>query len=403
MTNYYRGKVVVPDQVILDGIVVVDNAKITYAGATSDYLASEGVELPALSENYILPGFVDIHNHGGGGASFPDATEAQAVRQGAQEHLLHGTTTMLASTVTASREVLLARAELLGQLTAEGVIAGMHSEGPFLSIKVKGAQSPDYLIPGDPKLVRDMAAAAQGALKTMTVAPEIPGVAGAGGAAEALVAVGAIPSLGHSACTQAEAAALIDQVTAQLAGTGKTMTITHMFNGMPPLHHRSPGPLAACIAAATQGRVVAELISDGVHIDPGLIAAMQTIIGADHIAFVTDAMAAAGMPDGAYQLGPMAVVVGGGVAQLAPAPGADPNQPGAIAGGTSHLIDQVRVAVQAGVPLEAAVRSAATTPARALNFADVGSLAAGKRANIVIADAQLQPLFVIRDGSPVSG
>jgi len=172
--------------------------------------------------------------------------------------------------------VLLQRAELFGKLTAAGVIDGMHSEGPFLSIKAKGAQSPDFLIPGDPQLVRDMAAAAGGALKTMTVAPEIENVAGSGGVAETLINVGAIPSLGHTACTQTEAETLINQVTSQLAGTGKMMTVTHMFNGMPPLHHRSPGPLPACIAAAAQGRIMAELICDGVHLDPDLVRAMHT-------------------------------------------------------------------------------------------------------------------------------
>jgi len=397
----YRGRLVTEDSVIDDGIVVVADGIIKYAGATQDYLpGTDATAMPPASDTLILPGLVDIHNHGGGGASFPDATDAETVRTGAAEHLRHGTTTLLASTVTASREVLLARAELFGQLTREGVIAGMHSEGPFLSVKAKGAQSPDYLIPGDPQLVRDMAAAAQGALRTMTVAPEIEGVTGPGGAAEALIEVGAIPSLGHTACTQDEAEALIAQVTAQLAGTGKKMTITHMYNGMPPLHHRSPGPLAACLAAAGAGKVVAELVSDGIHIDPGLIRSMQSLLGSHNIAFVTDAMAAAGMADGSYQLGPMAVVVGGGVARLANPD--DPSQPGAIAGGTSHLVDQVRVAVTAGVPLVDAVRSASATPASALGFTDVGSLTPGKRANLLITDADLKPLQVIRDGEPVA-
>ena len=390
-----RGKVVTEDEVIDDGIVVVTGDTITYAGAAKEYLGN--AELPPVSGDYILPGLVDIHNHGGGGASFPDATDEQTVRTAAAEHLKHGTTTLLASTVTASREVLLQRAELLGRLTKEGVIDGMHSEGPFLSLKAKGAQSPDFIIDGDPQLVRDMAAAAGGALKTMTVAPEIPGVAGPGGAAEALIEVGAIPSLGHTACTQAEAEVLIDQVTAQLAGTGKTMTVTHMFNGMPSLHHRTPGPLAACIPAATEGRLIAELICDGVHIDPGLIRSMQTIIGSYNIAFVTDAMAAAGMPDGEYQLGPMAVVVGGGVARLATSDGSE----GAIAGGTSHLIDQIRIAVGAGVPLVDAVRSASATPARALGFTDVGSLKPGKKANLLITDQNLTPKKIYKKGSPV--
>jgi len=401
MGNVYRGRLVTEQQIIDDGIVVIENGLIKYAGTANKYLTPVGgggqsPNLPAPSQNYLLPGLVDIHNHGGGGASFPDADDEATVRQAANEHLRHGTTTLLASTVTASREVLLQRAALLGKLTREGVIAGMHSEGPFLSIKAKGAQSPDFLIPGDAGLVREMAAAADGALRTMTVAPEIPGVTGVGGAAEALVEVGAIPSLGHTAATQAEAEALIDQVTSQLAGTGKTMTVTHMFNGMPPMHHRSPGPVAACLAAAAQGRIVAELVSDGVHIDPGLIKSMQLILGSTNIAFVTDAMAAAGMPDGSYQLGPMAVVVGGGVARVANPD--DPSQPGSIAGGTSHLIDQIKVAVEAGVPLVNAVRSASATPARALGFTNVGSLTPGKRGDLLVVNSEFEPVTVVRAG-----
>lgn len=396
-TTALRGKVVLPNNVINDGIITFQDGIITYVGPTTDLPsdALKGGETPPASDSYLLPGLVDIHNHGGGGASFPDATDKETVRTGAQEHLKHGTTTLIASTVTASREVLLQRAALLAELAQEGVIAGMHSEGPFVSHQYRGAQSPDYLIDGDPGFVRELAAAAKGYLRTMTVAPEIPGVAGKGGAAEALVECGVIPSLGHTGATTEQAEALIKQVTRALEGSGRRMTVTHLFNGMPPMHHRSPGPIPACLAAAAKGELVVELVADGVHNDPATARAIQSIVTPENLAFVTDAMAATGMADGQYKLGPMDVVVKAGVARLY-----DPLNPagGSIAGGTAHLIDEIRLAVNNGIEPQDAVRSASLTPARALGFTEVGELAVGKKADILQTDNDLNVLAVFKDG-----
>jgi len=395
-----RGNIVLPQEIIADGIVAFTDGMLTYVGNIPDIpaeLVPDG-GLPPTTSDYLLPGLVDIHNHGGGGASFPDATDAETVRIGANEHLKLGTTTLIASMVTASREVLLQRAALLASVADEGVIAGIHSEGPFVSHQFRGAQSPDYLIDGDPDFVRELAAAANGHLRTMTVAPEIPGVAGPGGAAEALIDCGVIPSLGHTGSTVEQAEALIQQVTQALQGSGKRMTVTHLFNGMPPMHHRSPGPIPACIAAAARGELVVELVADGIHNNPGTTRNIQSIVQPENLAFVTDAMAAAGMADGQYTLGPMDVVVKDGVARLA-----DPLNPqgGAIAGGTAHLIDEVRLAVQNGIRLIDAVRSASLTPATALGFKDVGELARGKRADILICDQDLAVKAVYKSGAQV--
>ncbi|PZR52044.1 N-acetylglucosamine-6-phosphate deacetylase [Xylanimonas oleitrophica] len=405
-----RGRVVLPDTVLDDGVVVVTGDRLAFVGPVEDALTLgflPGAPPAAAPGTTVLPGLVDLHNHGGGGASFPDATTPDEVRTAVEAHLGAGTTTMLGSLVTASRETLLERAVLLGSLVERGLLAGIHAEGPFLSHERRGAQSPEHLLPGDVGLLRELVAASGGHLRTMTVAPEVPGVVGPGGVAEALVEAGVVPSLGHTAGSAEQAEALVAQVAPALraraadGGPAREMTVTHLFNGMPPLHHRDPGPVAACMAAAGRGEVVAELVGDGVHLAPATVRSMFGALGADRLALVTDAMAAAGMPDGSYELGPMAVTVHGGVARLVdPARPQDPHA-GAIAGGTARLVDVVRATVTAGVPLADAVRSASWVPARVLGLSDVGGLVAGRRADVLVTDGDLRPLLVLRAGSRV--
>jgi len=395
-----RGRVVLPDSVLDDGVVVFSGERLDFVGPADKFDAgslsgSEGLP-DADPDALLLPGLVDIHDHGGGGASFPDATSVADVAKAAGTHLAGGTTTMLASLVTADPETLVTRTALLADCADAGIIAGIHSEGPFLSHERRGAQSPEFLREGDVGLVRDMAAAGRGWLRTMTVAPEIPGVAGPGGAAEALIEAGVIPSLGHTNCTCEEAEALIAQVAPAVAERGLKMTVTHLFNGMPPVHHRKPGPIPACLAAAGRGDLVVEMVADGVHLDPATVRSLFPLVGGN-VVFVTDAMAAAGMPDGAYRLGPMDVVVKAGVARLATEDGSK----GAIAGGTARLIDVVRTTVNGGVPLVDAVRSASWLPASVLGWTEVGGLVAGRRADVLVTDADLQPKQVYRAGALV--
>ncbi|MFD6139054.1 N-acetylglucosamine-6-phosphate deacetylase [Promicromonospora sp. NPDC060271] len=414
-----RGRLVQPSSVVDDGVVVASGGRVTFAGSVSDALATgygPAVEtvLPAPG-TYLLPGLVDLHNHGGGGVSFPDVTSASEALAGVLEHRRHGTTTLLASLVTARPEVLVERAAVLAELAVAGEIEGLHAEGPFLSYHRRGAHNPADLQEGSVDLVRDLATAARGYLRTMTVAPEVPGVTGPGGVAEALVEAGVLPSLGHTDGSTEQAEALIAQVTAALAAAGSPlgpMTATHLFNGMRPLHHRKPGPIAACLAAAARGDMVVELIGDGVHLDPATVRSVFDMVGADQVVLVTDAMAAAGVADGRYELGPMSVVVLDGVARVAvenvsdtqvtgvtPASDTSGAAEGPIAGGTAHLIDVVRLAVAGGVPLVDAVRSATAVPARVLGLTgEVGSLEPGARADVLLTDADLRPLRVLRRG-----
>jgi N-acetylglucosamine-6-phosphate deacetylase len=394
-----RGRVVTPDAVLPDGAVVVEGDRIVWVGpvetATAPPALAEAVRAAPVpvAGTTLLPGLVDLHNHGGGGASFPDATTADDARRAIREHLAHGTTSLVASLVTADRDTLLARTAVLAGLADDGELAGIHLEGPFLSPARCGAQNPADMLPGDPELVRAVAHAARGHLVTMTVAPEIDGVAGRDGVIEALAAAGAVPSIGHTDAAAPVVDRAVQDARRALAAPGARSTrptATHLFNGMRPLHHRDPGPVAACLAAAARGELVVELIADGTHLDGGTVSAVFDLVGPDAIALVTDAMAAAGMVDGTYDLGPMRVRVVDGVARLA--------EGDAIAGGTSHLLDVVRSAVAAGVPLASAVRSASRTPAGVLGRDDLGALEAGRRADVVVVDAVLAPLGVLRAG-----
>ncbi|MDR1634095.1 MAG: amidohydrolase family protein [Bifidobacteriaceae bacterium] len=384
-------------------------------------------------DGIILPGLVDLHCHGGGGQSFPDAANADDAMVAVGEHRRHGTTSLVASLVTDSPERLIGQTALLSQLYVAGELAGIHLEGPFLSTDRAGAQDPAKMQAPNPNLVRQIAEAARGGFAVMTIAPELAGVLpgswtgegggaeagrlsgraagggpGGGGAAsgaaeesviEALAAVGAVASFGHTNCTAEEMGAAVLAADRLMAGghfrIGRVATATHLFNGMPPIHHRRPGPALECLARAAQAEMVVELVADGVHLDPRTVKDVFVLAGRANVALVTDAMAAAGMPDGQYQLGPAAVTVAAGVARLT---GGD-----SIAGGTAHLIDVVRSAWRSsGVPLAQAVGAASLAPARVLGqAARFGALAPGRQADLILADADLRPIEVYRHGRRV--
>lgn len=380
-----------------DSVVAVADGRIAYAGPkrgfdAAGFRGAREVTLPPGSS--ILPGLVDLHCHGAAGGSFPTG-DGPACRDAVGFLHRSGTTTLLASLVTAPAEELLRGIAVLRPLADEGLIAGIHSEGPFLSQARCGAQNPEWLRTPDLELLRRLLNAAGGTLKTMTYAPELPG---AGRLVSMLTGNGVTPSLGH---TNADARTAADSLTVAAAslravgaGAGRRPTVTHLFNGMPPLHHRSPGPAAACLRLAADGTVAVELIGDGVHLDPETVRMVFELVGADNVVLVTDSMAATGLPDGEYELGPSAVDVRGGVAAL--------KSNGALAGGTATLLEVVRKTIEAGVAPEYAVKAATLVPARILGLADqIGSLKAGMRADIVAVDGDFGLAAVLRGGHPL--
>lgn len=248
----------------------------------------------------MVPGFVDTHNHGGGGASFTSGS-VNDVLKGVRTHREHGTTTLVASTVTGEMDFLAHRAGFLSELVEQGDLAGIHFEGPFISPCRKGAHSETLLRHPDPAEVRKLVDAARGTARIVTLATELPGGVES---VRLLTEHGVIAAIGHTDATYEQTVEAID--------AGATLA-THLFNAMPPLGHRAPGPIAALLE---DERVTVELINDGTHLHPAALELAFHRVGAGRVAFITDAMDAAGFGDGRYQLGPLAVEVREGVARL---------------------------------------------------------------------------------------
>lgn len=401
-----RGRVVTPDYIIDDGAVVLSGAHIAWVGPV-DQAARAGFadaveQAQAAPEGgYLLPGLVDVHCHGGGGESFPNAETAEQAMVSVLEHRRFGTTSLVASCVTAAPEVLRARTRVLAGLCEAGELAGIHFEGPFVSVERCGAQDPTYIIDPDAALTRELIELGGGHVVTMTIAPEKPGITGDDGVNAALIEGGALPSFGHTDSEAAPVRAALADAAARIAErleAGKPVraprsTATHLFNGMRPMHHRTPGPVPEFLAAARRGECVLEMIGDGVHLSPAIVLDMFETLGRDNVVLVTDAMAAAGMADGDYVLGSQPVTVAGGVARL--------TEGGAIAGGTAHLIDVVRTTWQGGVELVDAVYAASVQGAQILGDKSVGALQAGLWADVVVTDAELRPVTVLRRGEAV--
>jgi N-acetylglucosamine-6-phosphate deacetylase len=361
-------RVVLPTGTVDDGRVVVEGTKIAAA-------AGPDAETLDVSGHWLVPGFVDIHNHGGGGASFSGT--ADDVLTAIRTHRLHGTTTLVASTVTDDMDFLVKQAGLLSELAEQGELAGIHFEGPFISPCRKGAHSEELLRDPDPAEVRKLIDAARGRATMVTLATELPGGLDS---VRLLAEHGVIAAVGHTDATYEQTVEAID--------AGATVA-THLFNAMPALGHRSPGPVAALLE---DERVTVELINDGTHLHPAALELAFRHAGADRVAFITDAMDAAGSGDGRYMLGPLEVEVSEGVARLV--------EGGSIAGSTLTLDRAFKRAVTVDrLPVEDVVTALSVNPARLLGRYDtIGSLEPGKDADLVLLDAGFELKGVLRRG-----
>ncbi|MFI6856870.1 N-acetylglucosamine-6-phosphate deacetylase [Streptomyces sp. NPDC050416] len=359
----------------------VENGQVTIDGTRITAVAPENAQVIDVTGHYVIPGFIDIHNHGGGGASFTSGS-VEDILKGIHTHRLHGTTTLVASTVTGDMDFLTQRAGLLSELAEQGEIAGIHFEGPFISPCRKGAHSEALLRDPDPAEVRKLIDAARGRATMVTLATELPGGIDS---VRLLAEQGVIAAIGHTDATYEQTVEAID--------AGATVA-THLFNAMPPLGHRSPGPIAALLE---DDRITVELIDDGTHLHPAALRLAFHRAGADRVAFITDAMDAAGFGDGRYWLGPLEVEVADGVARLL----AD----GTIAGSTLTLDRAFKRAVTVdGLSVEDAVTALSATPARLLGMDDrIGSLEPGKDADLVLLDADYDLKGVMRRGEWVVG
>lgn len=358
-------------QVLSPGAVTIADGLIT---AVSD-VVPDGVD---ARDGYLVPGFVDIHSHGGGGASVVGADQ-EAVATFARTHRRHGTTTMGASLVSAHPESLLRDVAALAELVEEGLVAGTHLEGPWIAAQMKGAHDPTSLRSPAPDEVEAILAAARGTVHMVTLAPELEhGL----DAVRRFADAGALPAIGHTDADWEQTRAAID--------AGSTVA-THLFNQMRPIHHRQPGPIPALMA---DPRMHVELIADGIHVHPAVIAMVRRAVPADRIVLVTDAMAATGQEDGQYMLGDLAVTVNDGVARLV--------EGGALAGSTLTMDRAFRLVVQSsGFSVADAVLAASVTPARLLGRDDIGSIGVGKAADLVALDSDLRLTQVWHKGESV--
>ncbi|GAA2481589.1 N-acetylglucosamine-6-phosphate deacetylase [Streptomyces longisporus] len=354
----------------------VENGRVSVEGTRIAGAASPDAQMIDLSGHHVVPGFVDLHNHGGGGASFTSGT-VEDVLTGIHTHRLHGTTTLVASTVTDDMDLLAQRAGLLSELAEQGDIAGIHFEGPFISPCRKGAHSEKLLRDPDPAAVRKLIDAARGRAKMVTLATELPGGLDS---VRLLAELGVIAAIGHTDATYEQTVAAID--------AGATVA-THLFNAMPQIGHRAPGPITALLE---DERVTVELINDGTHLHPAALQLAFHHAGADRVALITDAMDAAGFGDGRYLLGPLEVEVTEGVARLV--------EGGSIAGSTLTLDRAFQRAVTVdGLPVEDVVTAISANPAKLLGLYDrIGSLEPGKDADLVVLDHQFALKGVMRRG-----
>ena len=345
---------------------------ITSGGASGEEIDARGL--------YAIPGLLDIHVHGCMGFEFT-ACGADGVKAMTRYQASRGVTALCPTTLTLP-EKKLARAcgEISRTKTQDGAsVIGINLEGPFISPQKTGAQNPSYVRPPDMDFFRRLQAASNGMIKILSIAPEMDG---------AMDLIREISNEGKAVISIAHTTATYDTAVEAFAAGAKL--VTHLFNAMPPLHHREPGVIGA--AADTPGCRV-ELICDGIHVHPGVVRAAFKMFGDDRVVMISDSLMAAGLGNGEYEIGELPMKVNGKLATLA---GSD-----TIAGSVTDLMGGLVTAVRdMGIPLHSAVKCASTNPAAAIGVSDErGSLAPGHIADIVLLDESLEIVLVILRGN----
>ena len=357
--------------------VCTDGALISSVSGDEQILSADGC--------YVIPGLVDVHFHGCIGEDFSDATP-EGLQRIADYELSQGVTYICPAGMTLPEEQLVKICENAAahrrKNTGGAELVGVHLEGPFLSMAKKGAQNADYLHAPDIAMLRQLQASAEGCVRLVTAAPE---EAGALEFIRAAVESGIAVSVGHT---------VADYDTAKAAFAVGADHVTHLYNGMPPMHHRAPGVIGA---AFDSPGVMAELICDGVHIHGAMVRLAFRLFGAQRMILISDSLRAAGMPDGRYPFGGQEIEVHGNRATIA-------GHPETLAGSVTSLMGCLRQAAAFGIPLADAVRAASYNPAKSIKIDDrAGSLEEGKEASIVLLDRKtLAVRKIIFKGMPVN-
>lgn len=366
----------------------VEDGVIKHAGE-ADRVRGEAkdAEVIDLRRLTVLPGLIDVHVHGGNGFDTMDGTH-EAINGMSVYKIKEGVTSFVPATVTASDAMTDAAVRGVNEAMTRGMdgakVLGLFLEGPYINPKNKGAHPEAFIRKMDKAEMIALAQKAAGAsavpknrVLSFAVAPEMPGAVEA---IEALAAMGVNLRAGHSSATLAEAYQGVE--------AGVSMAI-HTYNAMSALNHREPGLVGAVM---TNDRIYGEIICDLVHVHPKAVEVLVRAKGPEKIVLITDCMRAGGLPDGEYYLGELPVKVVGGIARLSD---------DALAGSTATLIQCLKnMHETVGVPLADAVTMATATPAKAVGVFDrIGSLDAGKRADIIAVDEHFNVRFVMVDGA----
>ena len=372
--RFENGLIFVGGRFVSGGFSVEDGR---FAHVLADAADGESVDLRGAR---VIPGLVDVHTHGNSGADFSDGDYGGLVKMAAYL-AKNGVTSFAPASMTLPYDVLEAAYKTAVQLKKaqpEGCahLMGIQMEGPFFSEKKKGAQNGAYLRDPDFAAFQQLYDASEGLIRIADVAAELPGAVEFAEKASKLCTV----SIAHTDCTYEEASAVLDAGASHL---------THLYNAMPGIHHRKPGPIGA---GSERENVVAELICDGQHIHPSAVR-MAFRLFPGRICLISDALRCCGMPDGQYTLGGQDVFLYGGVAKLAD---------GTLAGSATNLYDCMRKAVEFGIPKEQAILAATLIPAREIGREkEIGSIESGKLADFVVCDEELSLARVFMGGKQI--
>lgn len=362
-------KVITPYEILFQQAISIENNIIVAIDYEDRFNEKEYEEIIDGKDNFIAPGFIDIHNHGNSGYDFMDATE-EAIDEITRFHLKNGVTSTLGTIITSSDENIERAIINLREYENKkdrAQILGIHLEGPFFNLLKKGAQPDKYIKDPYLKGMKKYNELSQGKLKMVSLAPELDG-------AIPLISYlkneNIIVAMAHSNATFNEAKKGVDY--------GITVA-THLYNGMRSFTHREPGIIGVSL---TDERVYCELINDGVHLHQGAVSMAMKMKGIDKIVLVSDAMRAAGLEDGQYELGGQKVFVKEGAARL---------ENGSLAGSTLNLRDSVYNMVKwMDIPIQDAVRMASLNPAKAIKIDDrKGSIEIGKDADLILFDKNI--------------
>jgi N-acetylglucosamine-6-phosphate deacetylase len=381
----HAGRAFTPFEEISDAVIVIQGSKIAAVGQRGKVDLPRGARELNATGKTVVPGFVDVHIHGAGGHDVMEGTR-EALEIITATVAAHGTTSLVATTVTASEKETLSSVAGIAhfilntsqyaarELSAE--ILGIHFEGPFISPARRGVHPAKWIVPPSRELLAQLLGEARGTAQILTLAPELPGALDLISAARQ---AGLVVSLGHTDATYEQAQAAIEAGASHAA---------HVFNAMRPFSHRGTGVIGAVL---TSPKVSAELIADGVHVDEAAMRMLVELKTPERVILVSDGISATGKPDGKYQLGMFEVKVSGGVAR---------NAEGKLAGSTLTLDRALRNMVALGVPLASALRMVTANPARQIGLGTrKGVLATGADADLVFLDDKLEVSGVMTRGA----